>query len=72
MGAALLRGTMAGAMEEPEPGRTYRVIVRREALKPGQRARAVALNHAPKPAPQPDEQADKAKDYEEFPQQCQN
>jgi hypothetical protein len=33
---------------------------------------AVALNNAPKPAPQPNEQADKTEDNEELPHQGQN
>ena len=63
-----MRGLSGG-----QPRGTYIFIVRREALKPREGAwGAVALNNAPEPAPQPNEQADKTEDNEEHPQQGQN
>lgn len=41
-------------------------------LEPWERAGAVALNHAPDSATQPDKQADRANDNNKFPQQSQN
>lgn len=72
MGSSVRSGLMAGALAESEPGGADSVIIRREALKPGERAGTIALNHAPEPAPQPDEQADEAEGNKEFPQQSQN
>lgn len=48
MGAALLRGSVAGAVEEPEPGRAYRVTIRRrEELKPGKGAVFAGFENGP-------------------------
>jgi len=47
MGTALLRGPVAGAVEEPEPGGAYSVIVRREALKPGEGAVFAGFENGP-------------------------
>lgn len=37
MGGAVRSGLMVGALAQPEPGGAHSVIVRREALKPGER-----------------------------------